>query len=150
MENDKTIAALNSLIQINNDRVEGYKTASEETEAPDQKAFFSELMQTSVKNNFDLRAQVQQLGGKPTDETSTSGKFYRAWMDIKAALTGNDRKAILNSCEYGEDVAKKAYADVLGDETVSFSTEQRTLIQQQHQAIVADHDRVKAARDAAQ
>jgi len=23
-------------------------------------------------------------------------------MDVKAALTGKDRKAILNSCEYGE------------------------------------------------
>lgn len=30
-------------------------------------------------------------------------------MDVKAALTGKDRKAILNSCEYGEDIAKDSY-----------------------------------------
>ena len=31
MENEKTIGALNKLIEINNDRIEGYETASKET-----------------------------------------------------------------------------------------------------------------------
>ena len=30
MENEKTIAVLNTLITINNDRIEGYETASKE------------------------------------------------------------------------------------------------------------------------
>lgn len=148
MENEKTIAALNGLIQINNDRIEGYTTASEETKEADLKAFFSELKGTSVKFNFDLRAEVLRLGGKPNEDTSTSGKFYRAWMDVKAALTGNDRKAILGSCEYGEDVAKAAYVEVLSDEDLHLSAEQRSLIQQQHHLIKADHDRVRNLRNA--
>lgn len=148
MENDKSIAALNSLVQINNDRIEGYRTASEEAKEESLKTFFSELKATSVKNNFDLRAEILKLDGKPTEDTSTSGKFYRAWMDIKSALTGSDKKAILNSCEYGEDVAKNAYAEVLSDENLHFTPEHRTLLQEQHQAIVADHNRVKTLRDA--
>lgn len=149
MENESTIAALNSLIQINNDRIEGYRTAAEEAEGADLKAFFAELKATSVKNNFDLRAEVLRLNGKPNEDTSTSGKFYRAWMDVKAALTGNDRKAILSSCEYGEDVAKSAYVEILSNEKIVFTAEQRSLLQQQHLQIVADHDRVKGLRNAA-
>ena len=40
MDNEKTIAALNSLIQINNDRFEGYDTAFRETEEQDLKTLF--------------------------------------------------------------------------------------------------------------
>ena len=35
MENEKTIEALNTLITINNDRIEGYETAAKETEEQD-------------------------------------------------------------------------------------------------------------------
>lgn len=147
METEKTIAALNNLVQINNDRIEGYRTASEETESGDLKAFFSELKATSVKINLELRAEVLRLGGKPNEETNLTGKFFRMWMDVKAALTGNDRKLILDSCEYGEDVAKATYADTLADENQHFSPEQRTMLQEQHRALVADHDKVKALRN---
>jgi uncharacterized protein (TIGR02284 family) len=147
METEKTIAALNNLIQINNDRIEGYRTASDEAKDSDLKTFFGLLKATSAKLNFELRAEVIRLGGTPTEETKTSGKFFRAWMDVKAALTGNDRKFILDSCEFGEDVAKKTYADTLADETQSFTTVQRTMLQEQHRALVADHDKVKAMRN---
>lgn len=148
METTKTIEVLNNLIQINNDRIEGYKTASSETGQTDLKTFFSELVTTSTKNNFDLRAEVLRLGGKPTDETNTSGKFFRMWMDVKAALTGNDRKFILDSCEAGEDVAKKTYADTLSSQDEYLSAEQRAMIMEQHRKLLADHDKVKAMRNA--
>lgn len=148
METTKTIDVLNKLIQINNDRIEGYKTASSETEHTDLKTFFAELVDTSAKNNFDLRAEVLRLGGKPTDETFTSGKFFRMWMEVKAALTGNDRKYILDSCEAGEDVAKKTYSDTLASETDHLSTDQRAMLMEQHRKLLADHDKVKAMRNA--
>jgi uncharacterized protein (TIGR02284 family) len=51
MDNVKTIEALNTLITINNDRVEGYETAAKETEEQDLKTFFSDLRQTSLHCN---------------------------------------------------------------------------------------------------
>lgn len=144
MEIEKTISALNNLIQINNDRIEGYKTASEETKEADLKSHFSKFMATSLVLNSELRREVTRLGGVPTEETMITGKFFRVWMDVKAALTGNDRKAILESCEYGEDVAKKTYEDVLKDEIDHLSYEQQTMLKEQHAALVADHDKVKS------
>lgn len=147
MENEKTIDVLNTLIQINNDRVEGYETASKETEEEDLKTFFAELIQTSEKCRRELADEVTKLGSAPTEGTKTTGKFFRVWMDVKAALTGKDRKAILNSCEYGEDMAVETYETALEDDSENLSAEQQSMIKAQHALIKADHDKVKMMRD---
>ena len=77
MENQKTIEVLNTLITINNDRIEGYETAANETEEQDLKMFFSELKQTSLHCNKELTFEVTKLGGTATDGTKTTGKFFR-------------------------------------------------------------------------
>lgn len=148
MNNEKAIEVLNTLVEINNDRIEGYETASKETEEGDLKSLFSNFKQTSVKAKADLESAVQQLGGKPEEGTRTSGKVYRAWMDIKAAITGKDRKAILNSCEYGEDVAVATYDKVIKDDCDELNAEQRNMVKEQYRLIKADHDRVRSLRDA--
>ena len=147
MENEKTIEALNTLITINNDRIEGYETATKETEEQDLKTFFSELKQTSMHCNKELLSEVAKLGGQASEGTKTTGKFFRVWMDVKAALTGKDRKAILNSCEYGEDMAKGTYEKVLKNDAENLSPEQQTMIKAQHTLLAADHDKVKSKRD---
>lgn len=146
MDTQKSINILNSLIQINNDRIEGYETASKEADETDLKTLFSHFTETSLKLKAELVSEVKTLGGQPIEGTKTSGKFYRVWMDIKSAITGSDRKAIINSCEYGEDVALKTYVDAL-DDTENLSTEQIALIKQQHLLLKADHDKVKHLRD---
>ena len=148
METEKTTAVLNELIQINNDRIEGYRTASDETDESDLKSFFSELKATSVRLNSELRAEVTRLGGTPTEETKITGKFFRVWMDVKAALTGKNRKLILDSCEFGEDVAKKTYADTLKNDSENLTAEQQSMLREQHSALITDHDKVKSMRNA--
>lgn len=112
MDNEKKIEIFNSLIEINNDRIEGYKSAESEAEETDLKMFFSDLMQTSVENRLKLVSEVIKLGGKPEEGTRITGKFFRIWMEVKAAFSSNDRKMILDSCEYGEDVILKTYREV--------------------------------------
>jgi uncharacterized protein (TIGR02284 family) len=147
MGNKETIEILNTLIQINNDRIEGYKTASKETEEQDLITFFANLTQTSQHCKQELSGEVVKLGGTPTDETKTTGKFFRVWMDVKAALTGKDRKAILNSCEYGEDMAKATYEKVIKEEAVHLTAVQQSMIKAQHTLLKTDHDKVKMMRD---
>jgi uncharacterized protein (TIGR02284 family) len=148
MQNEETIEKLNALIQINNDRVEGYETAAKETNEADLKTLFEGFQQTSRKCRSELSAEVMKFGGEPTDSTKTSGKFFRVWMDVKAALTNKDRHVILNSCEFGEDQALKTYKEVLEEEN-TLNASQRMIVQSQYDALKADHNRVKALRDAA-
>jgi hypothetical protein len=60
-------------------------------------------------------------------------------MDIKSAMTGSDRKAIINSCEYGEEAALDTYDDALAH-TEDLS-EQLMMIKEQHSAIKASKNK---------
>jgi uncharacterized protein (TIGR02284 family) len=148
MQNEKTIDVLNKLITINNDRIEGYETASKETEESDLKTLFAQFISTSEKCNKELKAEVINLGGTPSEGTRVTGKFFRVWMDVKAAITGKDRKFIINSCEYGEDVAKGTYEKVLEDDAEHLNAELLDMIKEQHELLLADHDVMKSMKEA--
>jgi uncharacterized protein (TIGR02284 family) len=148
MAKEKTIEVLNTLITINNDRIEGYETAAKETEEQDLKVLFAQFSSTSQKCKDDLVIEVTRLGGTTAEGTKTTGKFFRVWMNVKAALTGNDRKAILNSCEYGEKVAKETYEEALKNDSENLNSQQKIMIGAQHTLLAADHNKVKTMRDA--
>ena len=149
MNNEKTLDVFNTLIEINNDRIEGYETASKETKETELQNLFYKLSQTSQKNKAELVQEVIKMGGTPIEGTRITGKFFRVWMDVKAALTGNDRKMILDSCEYGEDVAIDVYKDQLKNNFEALSSLQQIMLQAQLLLLKADHDTVKSLRDAA-
>jgi len=65
MDKDKSIGILNKLIEINNDRIEGYETASKETEENDLKHLFAGFITNSQRCKQDLTQQVLDLGGNP-------------------------------------------------------------------------------------
>jgi uncharacterized protein (TIGR02284 family) len=146
MENNKIAESLNKLIEINNDRVEGYERAAKETEDNELKTIFLKFSSQSRTFRSELENLVREYGGSPIEGTTTSGKFYRAWMDIKAALSGKDKKAIVSSCEFGEDVAKDTYKDALHEMT-NLPESGRTIIQKQYSEIREAHDRIKSMRD---
>lgn len=144
--NEKTATLLNSLIEINNDRIEGYERASKETDDRELKSLFSKMTEESRKLRTELNSEVISYDGKPAEGTRTSGKFYRVWMDVKAAITNHDPKAILNSCEFGEDAAKEAYDDVLKEDITPKTKE---LIKRQRMVLQQSHDQIKQLRDMA-
>jgi uncharacterized protein (TIGR02284 family) len=147
MNKEKAIGVLNTLLEINNDRIKGYETASKETDEADLKTLFSQFTQTSQRCKTELVSEIKKLGGEPVEGTKTTGKFYRAWMDVKAALTGKDRKTILSSCEYGEDVAVDTYENEIKSHMEYLSNEQQNLIKSQSSSIKADHNKVRSLRD---
>jgi uncharacterized protein (TIGR02284 family) len=149
MESNKNVVdALNNLVQINNDRIEGYERAAKETDDSDLKDLFNQMASKSHMMKSQLSSEVIKRSGKPTESTTSSGKAFRVWMDFKAALTGKNRKAILSSCEFGEDAAQDTYQDVLKDGT-ELPTEIVDLISTQKSQLREDHDRVKTLRDSA-
>lgn len=146
--NQEIVDCLNNLVQINNDRIQGYLTASQETDQDDLKSVFSEMMTTSQECRRELVQEITKLGGTPIEGTTVSGKLYRVWMDIKAALTSKERKAILNSCEFGEDAAVKTYQTEIDSDALN-GTEYLLLVKEQFSKIKAGHDKIKQLRDAA-
>ena len=81
MKKEKAVEVLNSLITINNDRIEGYETASKETDEHDLKSLFAQFISTSQKCKQELVLEVNKLGGGASEGTKTSGKFFGCgWM----------------------------------------------------------------------
>jgi uncharacterized protein (TIGR02284 family) len=146
---EKKAKALSELVIINNDRYEGYNKAAEQTTDADLKSLFSKFSAQSKGFSSELRKLIPFTEEAPErDETTVSGKFYRAWMDVKSALTAKDRKAILSSCEFGEDVAKKTYDDVL-EHPEDVPSDVLSLIKKQRSELQQGHDTIKALRDSA-
>ena len=148
MENTKkTIEVLNDLIQINNDRVNGYERAMKELkdEDSDLKVLFTNFIDQSRKLKLALGTEVQALGADMDTGTTASGKIYRVWMDVKALFTGHDRHTVLENCEFGEDAAQKAYKMAL--ETENLPAYLFALITRQKTELKTAHDEVKALRD---
>ncbi len=148
MANEKTIGILNDLIRINHDRVVGYEKAIDELkdEDNDLKTLFQRYVTESRQYGQELTQEVSAMGGEPAEGTTNSGKVYRVWMDLKAAVSGHDRKAVLENCEFGEDAAQKAYDTALNaDEELDPSV--RELVVRQKAALRQGHDEVKRLRD---
>jgi uncharacterized protein (TIGR02284 family) len=147
-QNKEVVEVLNDLIRINNDRTAGYTRAAEDTKKVDVdlRTIFERLADESRQNAIELTAQVGRLGGEPATGTTTSGKIYRAWMNVKDMFTGKDRHALLASCEYGEDAAQRAYEDALTSDA-PLPTDVRQLITSQKASLRNAHDMIKKYRD---
>ncbi len=144
MTNSET---LRDLIRINNDRVTGYSKAAAQTKDDDLQSLFSQLAQQSRQLANELRSCITDNDKDVTDETTTAGKIYRTWMDVKATFGGDSRKAVLASCEFGEDAAQKAYKEALEEDDLSMDV--RALIESQKGILLEAHDKIKMMRDTA-
>lgn len=154
MENTtETIDVLNDLVLINNDRIAGYEKALDELKSKDDKdqddldltILFEKMIDESRDMRNALGKEVQVLGGKMAEGTMTSGKLYRAWMDVRAVFTGKDRHTILANCETGEDAAQKAYKSALAEEHLPHFLYE--MISAQKEALRESHDEIRSLRD---
>jgi uncharacterized protein (TIGR02284 family) len=142
MHSNKQIDILNSLIEINNDRIKGYETASADLEDIDLKLIFGQNMQTSEKCKKELTQIVLEMGGVPLDDSVTMAIVHRAWIDFKAMLNGGDRMSILSSCAYGEEITVNVYKEVFITEINFLTDHTQTILKAQLLLLEADQAKV--------
>jgi uncharacterized protein (TIGR02284 family) len=139
-----TIATLNDLIETCQDGREGFREAAEGASRSDLKELLNKYSNERAAFESELQGLVRGLGATPEHSGSLTAALHRGWMDIKAAVAGNDDAAILNECERGEDSAKKAYQEALETELPDYV---RTAVQAQYDSVLVAHDRIKSLRD---
>lgn len=145
--NEKVIDALNDLVKINNDRIEGYEKAIEDSKSEGEyNSLFTSMIEQSSKYKEQLINEIKTLGGEADRNSSTnSGKIYHVWMDLKSSIQGKTDKSALQLSEFGEDAAQKAYAEALDTDNLPAST--RELIRNQKEHLKVSHDTIKSKRD---
>jgi uncharacterized protein (TIGR02284 family) len=148
--NKEAISLLNDLIQTSKDGEKGFHTSAEDIKTPSLKSYFISRSQECATAARELQAEVRALGGEPETSSSVGGSLHRAWVDLKAAVTGKSDKAILETVESGEDHAVKAYKEAVKKaEEKHLPASVIGLIQKQLLGAQRNHDQVKVLRNSA-
>ena len=137
---------LNDLVKINNDRFEGYRKAEQQAKDTDLQSIFKDKSCQSLVFITELKHYIKVLGHDYNHDTTFAGKVFRKWMDIKNTFKPNNTTSILDSCEFGEDAAIKAYDNALRSDT-EISAEIRQHILEQQTAIKKSYDFIRRYRD---
>lgn len=134
---EETIGQLNQLIETSKDGELGYRTAAEHVHNTQLQTVFRDYSKERAQFGLQLKAEVERLGGSPSDSGSISAALHRGWIDVKSALSGGDGSAIIAACETGDDAAVAAYQRVI-DTDISGQT--RTLIDRQYRKVQEAHN----------
>ncbi|MET0252216.1 MAG: PA2169 family four-helix-bundle protein [Novosphingobium sp.] len=137
-EHSKDTATLNTLIGTLLDSVEGYRKSAEDSDNPQLAQRFLARSQERQQAVATLQVAVTRLGGKAEDDATLLGGIHRAFVDLKAAVTGRDEQAIVNEVERGEDYLKGKFLTAL--KNVELSADARSAIEQAWNSVQAGHD----------
>nr|WP_314497897.1 PA2169 family four-helix-bundle protein [uncultured Chryseobacterium sp.] len=115
MSQEKTVSVLNDLLQITNDRIEGFSKVEDKVweTYSGLKSDYDEMVANSQKMKSDLTGLITERGGQPDDTTTAAGAVHRAWIDVKNTFSGNKDEATLENVVFGEKAAIKAYDNAL-------------------------------------
>jgi uncharacterized protein (TIGR02284 family) len=136
----KEISTLNTLIATTIDSVTGYGNSAKDIGNQRFAEIFRERANERQQVVEQLRAEVRRLGGNPEDDGSFMGKTHQRFEDMKAAITGQDEKAIINEVERGEDYLKEKFETALKGDTLS--GESRSVVERCYQSVRSGHDQM--------
>lgn len=139
---------LNDISRIHADRIAGYQRAITElndVEDNDLRILFQQYIEHSKAFMTELATALEKMELPVPGGSTPMGKIYRAWMEIKAFFTGDERQTILNSCEAMEDAVKKAYESALNQP--GLFPEIFELIKTQNKQLQKAHAQIKRLRD---
>jgi uncharacterized protein (TIGR02284 family) len=136
----KEISTLNTLIATTIDSVTGYGNSAKDIGNQRFAEIFRERANERQQVVEQLRAEVRRLGGNPEDDGSFMGKTHQRFEDMKAAITGQDEKAIINEVERGEDYLKEKFETALNSDALS--GESRSVVERCYQSVRSGHDQM--------
>lgn len=115
MENKKTVSVLNDLVQIINDRIEGFGKVDGKIweRYPDIKEEYERMISRSKVMKNELIDLIREKGGEAQDSPSVAGAIHRTWIDIKNSLPVNTEESTLENVVFGERAAVETYQKAL-------------------------------------
>jgi len=139
-EHSEEISTLNTLIATTIDSITGYENSAKDIDNQRFAEIFRQRANERQRVVEDLRSQVRRLGGDPEDSGSFLGKTHQRFEDLKAAITGQDEKAVINEVERGEDYLKEKFEAALNSDTLS--GEARSVVERCYQSVRSGHDQM--------
>ncbi len=139
--NAHDISTLNSLIATTIDSVDGYTEAAKDSDTDRYGALFTSRAGERRQIVTRLQQEVTSLGGKPEDDGTVLAGAHRMFLNLKAAVTDKDDKAIINEVEAGEDHIKAKFEDAIRDTELSPAV--RAVIEDAYVSVKEGHDEMR-------
>jgi uncharacterized protein (TIGR02284 family) len=147
MASDDVVETLNELIETCRDAEQGFRAAADAVGDSAIKRLFMTYAQQRAEFADVLEDEVRRLGGTPKQRGTVTGALHRGWMNITAAVTGRDERAVIAEAERGEGVAVSTYEEAL--QIASLPADVRGVIQRQLARVKEAHDCVRELKRAA-
>jgi uncharacterized protein (TIGR02284 family) len=139
--NSHDISTLNSLIATTIDSVDGYTEAAKDSDNSRFSAMFTSRAGERRQVATKLQQEVSRLGGNPEDDGTVLAGAHRVFLNLKAAVTGKDDKAIVNEVEAGEDHIKAKFEDALED--AELSPQVKAVVRECYGSVKEGHDEMR-------
>ena len=134
--------ALEELAKLARDGELGYRTAASDVKDSDLQQLFNDLAKERSEIADELESHIRRHGGKVPQKGGTmAGQAHRMFVDLKSAISGGSRKAILNEVVRGESLSEAAYD---ATKRIDLPADLRPIITKQHDRVKEARDRVRA------
>ncbi|MGE0497565.1 MAG: PA2169 family four-helix-bundle protein [Ramlibacter sp.] len=143
--NADVLSVLNDLLQSCRDGAYGFATSAEHAQAQDIKTLLARHAGECTVAAREIEQAIVARGGEPEKGGTAAGALHRGWVAVRAALSQQDDKTVLQECERGEDTAVARYRKALATD---LPADLRPMIERQALGARRNHDEVKALRDA--
>ena len=144
LDNEGVVDVLNNLMESCRDGEQGFRASADHASTGELQSFLSRRAGDCAVAAAELEHVVRSYGAEPAEGGTMGGALHRGWVAIKAALSSNDDKAVLEECERGEDAMVAHYHSAL-EKPLPASV--RVLVQRQAEEAQRYHDEVRTLRN---
>lgn len=143
--NSGLLDVLKDVGKIIRDSEEGYRHAANDIDDWQLRSMFLELARVRSEQGDEIDRLLQRFGGEALPKgVSVGGTLHRTFLDLKAAITGNNRQAAITEVVRGESYAESVFDRALrGD----LPADVRQIIQRQHNSVRDSRDRVRRMQE---
>lgn len=139
---ENALSALQDLSARCHDSEQGYRRAAQDATDNDLRQQFEQLANERSSMAAELDRLIREHGGEPSwKEGSLTGAAHRMWVDLRTALSRNERQVILEEVARGESAAEEAYDDALRQNLPSDAMQ---VVRQQHRRVRETRNRYRA------
>jgi uncharacterized protein (TIGR02284 family) len=146
MQNSHDIKTLNSLIETTLDSADGYAEAAKDAKSQSLTALFRDRSAERRQVASTLQQRVLLLGAEPEKDGTVLASAHRMFVNLRASLTSNDNKAVVDEVERGEDHIKAKFEDAMEDKDVSPDT--KAVITDVYTSVRNGHDQMRDIKHA--
>ena len=141
--NNPTVSTLNDLLQITNDRIEGFNKVEDKVweKYPNLKSDYNNMVDQSQKMRLDLKNLISERNGDADDSTTVAGGLHRTWIDVKNAFSSDNAETTLENVTFGENAAIEAYEKAL--DSGDLCPESSRVVQDQLHSLKASYEKFK-------